>query len=151
MVFWISLVSVHCHVCLYILISFISIFSFSFLVNLYKGQSILLIFPKKQLFVLIFLFFILLISAQNQFISCCLLMLSTISSFFCRAFRCAVKLLIWYQGCPCRYHRQQGNEPRISVNENLIKPDFVSPTRSKLLENLILWFNFLAHLNTVKL
>jgi len=67
------------------------------MVSLAKGLSILLIFSKNQLFVLLILcspfFSTLFNSALNLIISCLLLLLGMFSSFCSRAFRCAVKLL----------------------------------------------------------
>jgi hypothetical protein len=62
--------------------------------------SILLIFSKNQLLVwlilcIVFFFSIWLISATSLIISCCLLLLGEFASFCSRAFRCAVKLLVY--------------------------------------------------------
>jgi len=70
------------------------------LVSLAKGLSILLIFSKNQLLVLLILCMVLfvstwLISALSLIISCILLLLGVFASFCSRAFRCAVKLLIY--------------------------------------------------------
>jgi hypothetical protein len=70
------------------------------LVSLAKGISILLIFSKKQLLVLLILCIVLfvstwLISALSLIISCCLLLLYVFASFCSRALRCAVKLLVY--------------------------------------------------------
>ena len=81
------------------LILLIWILSLCPLVSLAKGLSILLIFSKNQLLVLLILCIVLyvstwLISAQSLIISCHLLLLSEFDSFCSRAFRCGVKLLV---------------------------------------------------------
>ena len=81
------------------LIMLIWILSLCPLVTLAKGLSTLLIFSKNQLLVLLILCVVLfvsiwLISALSLSISCCLLLLSVFASFYSRAFRCAVKLLV---------------------------------------------------------
>jgi hypothetical protein len=65
-----------------------------------KGLSVLLIFSKNQLLVLLILCIVLfvsswLISTLSLIISCCLLLLGEFPSFCSRAFRCAVKLLVY--------------------------------------------------------
>jgi len=87
-------------------------FSFSFLilliwilplcplVSLAKGLSILLIFSRSQLLVLLNLGIVLILStwltsALSLIISCCLLLLGEFAAFCSRAFRCAVKLLLY--------------------------------------------------------
>ena len=70
------------------------------LVSLSKGLSILLIFSKNQLLVWLILCTVLfvsvwLISALSFIISCSLLLLGEFASFCSRAFRCAVKLLVY--------------------------------------------------------
>ena len=80
------------------LILLIRILSLCPLVNLAKGLSILLIFSKNQLLVLLVLYIVLfvstwMVSALNLIISCCLLLLGVFASFCSRAFRCAVKML----------------------------------------------------------
>jgi hypothetical protein len=80
--------------------------SFSFLILLIrilsaKGSSILLIFSKNQLLVWLIFFGIVLfvwtwlILALSLIISCLLLLLGEFASFCSRAFRCAVKLLVY--------------------------------------------------------
>jgi len=74
------------------------------LVSLAKGLSILLIFSKNHLLVLLILsmvFFVStwLISAVSLIISCLLLLLGVFASFCYRAFRCAVKLLTYALSC----------------------------------------------------
>ena len=64
-----------------------------------KGLSILLIFSKNQLLVWLILWIVLLVSTwlispRSLIISCRLLLLGEFSSFFSRAFRCVVKLLV---------------------------------------------------------
>jgi len=70
------------------------------LVNLAEGLSILLIFSKNQFLVLLFLCIVLFVSiwlilALSSIISCLLFLLVVFASFCSRAFRCAVKLLIY--------------------------------------------------------
>ena len=82
------------------LILLIWILSLCPLVSLAKGLSILLIFSKNQLLVWLILCIVLfvstwLISALSLIISCCLLLLGEFASFCSRAFRCAVKLLVY--------------------------------------------------------
>ena len=81
------------------LILLIWILSLYPLVRLAKGLSILLIFSKNQLLVLLILCIVLfvstwLISALSLITSCHLLLLGAFASFCSRAFRCAVKLLV---------------------------------------------------------
>ena len=99
MIFWISSVSVVISP-----FSFLSlliwILSLCPLVSLGKGLSILLIFSKKQLLILLILCIVLfvftwLFSAQVLMISCCLLLFGIFASFCSRAFRCVVKLLVY--------------------------------------------------------
>jgi hypothetical protein len=83
------------------LILLICILSLCPLVSLAKGLFIiLLIFSKKQLLVWLILSEVLfdsiwLISALSLIISCLLLLLSVFASFCSRAFRFAVKLLVY--------------------------------------------------------
>jgi hypothetical protein len=82
------------------LILLIRILSLCPLVSLAKGLSILLIFSKNQLLVWLILCLVLfvstwLISALSLIISCHLLLLDEFASFCSRAFRCAVKLLVY--------------------------------------------------------
>jgi hypothetical protein len=82
------------------LILLIRILSLCLLVSLTKGLSILLIFSKNQLLVLLILFIVLfasisLISAPSLIISYHLLLLGVFASSCCRALRCAVKLLMY--------------------------------------------------------
>jgi hypothetical protein len=82
------------------LILLIRILSLCPLVSLAKSLSILLIFSKNQLLVWLILCIVLfvstwLISALSLIISCCLFLLIVFSSFCSRAFRCAVKLLVY--------------------------------------------------------
>jgi hypothetical protein len=89
-----------CYVSLSFLILLIRRLSLCPLVSLAKGLSILLIFSKNQLLVWLILCKVLfvsiwLISALSLIISCHLLLLSEIASFCSRAFRCAVKLLVY--------------------------------------------------------
>jgi hypothetical protein len=70
------------------------------LVSLVKGLSILLIFSKNQLLVWLILCIVLFvstwfISALSLIVSCHLLLLGEFASFCSRAFRCAVKLLVY--------------------------------------------------------
>ena len=70
------------------------------LVSLAKALFILLIFSKNQLLVwlilcIVLFVFIWLISAPSLIISCCLLLLGEFASFYSRAFRCAVKMLVY--------------------------------------------------------
>jgi len=74
------------------------------LVSLAKGLSIMLIFSKNQLLVLLILSMVLfvstwLISALSLIISCLLHLLGVFASFCSRAFRCAVKLLTYALSC----------------------------------------------------
>jgi len=74
------------------------------LVSLAKGLSVPLIFSKNQLLVLLILSMVLffstwLISALSLIISCLLLLQGVFASFCSRAFRCAVKLLIYDLSC----------------------------------------------------
>ena len=67
--------------------------------SLAKGLSILLIFSKNQLLVWLILWIVLLVSTWlisplSLIISCRLLLLGEFASFFSRAFRCVVKLLV---------------------------------------------------------
>ena len=83
-----------------ILILLIWILSLCPLVSLAKGLSILIIFSKNQLLVLLILRIVLfistwLISGLSWIISCCLLLLGEFAYFCSRAFRCAVKLLVY--------------------------------------------------------
>ena len=82
------------------LIFLIWILSLCPLVSLANGLSVLLIFSKNQLLVLLILCIVLfvsswLISTLSLIISCCLLLLGEFPSFCSRAFRCAVKLLVY--------------------------------------------------------
>ena len=82
------------------LILLIRILSLYPLVSLAKGLSILLIFSKNQLLVWLILCIVLfvstwLISALSLIISCHLLLLGEFASFYSRAFRCAIKLLVY--------------------------------------------------------
>ena len=82
------------------LILLIWILSLCPLVILAKGLSILLIFSKNQVLVLLILYIVLfvtiwLISTLTLIISCCLLFLGIFASLCSRAFRCAVKLLVY--------------------------------------------------------
>jgi hypothetical protein len=82
------------------LILLIRILSLCPLVSLAKGLSILLIFSKNQLLILLILYIVLfvstwLFSALSLVISCCLLLLGEFASFCSIAFRCAVKLLVY--------------------------------------------------------
>jgi hypothetical protein len=87
--------------CLPLFISdFITILSLCPLLSLAKGLSILLIFSKNQLLVWLILCIVLfvstwLISALSLIISCLLLLLGEFAPFCSRAFRCAVKLLVY--------------------------------------------------------
>ena len=70
------------------------------LVSLAKGLSILLSFSKNQLLNWLILWIVLLlytwlISPLIMIISCLLLLLGEFASFCSRAFRCAVKLLVY--------------------------------------------------------
>jgi hypothetical protein len=66
------------------------------LVSLAKGLSILLIFSKNQLLVFLILFVsIWLISVLSFIIFCHLLLLGVFASLCSRAFRCAVKLVVY--------------------------------------------------------
>jgi hypothetical protein len=82
------------------LILLIWILSLCPLVSMAKGSSILLIFSKNQLLVWLILCMVLfvstwLISALSLIISYFLLLLCVFASFCSRAFRCAVKLLVY--------------------------------------------------------
>jgi hypothetical protein len=82
------------------LILLIRILSLCPLVSLAKGLSILLIFSKNHLLVWLILCVVLfvstwLISALSLIISCPLLLLSEFTSYCSRAFRCAIKLLLY--------------------------------------------------------
>jgi hypothetical protein len=82
------------------LILLIRILSLCPLVTLAKSLSILLIFSKNQLLVWLILCIVLfvsswLISALSLTISCSPLFLGDFASFSSRAFRCAVKLLVY--------------------------------------------------------
>jgi hypothetical protein len=82
------------------LILLIWILSLRPLVSLAKGLSNLLIFSKNQLLVWLTLCIVLfvsmwLISVLSLIISCRLLLLGIFASFYSRAFRCAVKLLVY--------------------------------------------------------
>ena len=82
------------------LILLIRMLSLCPLVSLPKGLSILLIFSKNPLLVWFILYIVLfvsiwLISALSLIISCRLLLLGEFASFCSRAFRCAVKLLVY--------------------------------------------------------
>ena len=83
------------------LILYIQEMSLSLLVSLAKGLSILLIFSKNQLLVLlilciVFFFSNRLISALIFIISYPLLLLGVLASFFFpTTFRCTFKLLVW--------------------------------------------------------
>ena len=70
------------------------------LVSLAKGLSILLIFSKNQLLVLLILcidlfVFTCFISALSMIISCCQILWGIFASFCSRTFRSAVKLLVY--------------------------------------------------------
>ena len=98
--FWISLVSVIFMSPFSFLILLIWILFLYPLVSLAKGLSILLIFSKNQLLILLILYIVLfvstwLFSALSLVISCCLLLLGEFASFCSIAFRCAVKLLVY--------------------------------------------------------
>jgi hypothetical protein len=82
------------------LILLISILSLCPLAILVEDLSILLIFPKNQPLVWLIFFIVIFvsiwfISALSLIISCCLLFLSVFASFCSRAFKCAVKLLMY--------------------------------------------------------
>jgi len=82
------------------LIFLIRILSLCPLVSLAKGLSILLSFSKNQLLVLLILCIVLfvstwLISALSLIISCYLFLLGAFASFRSRAFKNAVKLLVY--------------------------------------------------------
>jgi hypothetical protein len=82
------------------LILLIWILSLCHLVSLAKGFSILLIFSKNQLLVLLILCIVLfvstwLISALSLIIFCHLLLLGVFPSFCSRGFRCAVRLRMY--------------------------------------------------------
>jgi hypothetical protein len=99
MVFWVSSVPVVTSPFSF-LILLIWILSLCPLVSLAKGLSILLIFSKNQLLVLLILCIVLfvstwLISALSLIIFCYLLLLAVFVSYCSRAFRCAVKLLLY--------------------------------------------------------
>jgi hypothetical protein len=99
MVFWISSGSVVMSSFSF-LILLIRMLSLCPLVSLSKGLSIFLIFSKNQLRVCLILCVVLyvstwLISTLSLIISCGLLFLGEIASFCSRAFRCAVKLLVY--------------------------------------------------------
>ena len=69
-------------------------------VSLAKDLSILLIFSKSQILVLLILYIVLfvsvwLISTLSLIISCCLLHFAVFASFCSRAFKCAVKLIVY--------------------------------------------------------
>jgi hypothetical protein len=81
------------------LILLIRMLSLCPLVSVAKGLSILLIFSKNQLLVWLILCIVLfvsnwLISALSLIISCGPLLLGEFASFYSRAFRCAVNLLV---------------------------------------------------------
>ena len=97
--FWISSVSVVMSP-VSLLTLLIRILSLCPLVGLANGLSILLIFSKNQLLFWLILCTVLfvstwLISALSLIISCCLLLLGVFPSFCYRAFRCAVRLLVY--------------------------------------------------------
>jgi hypothetical protein len=99
MMFWISTLSIVISPFSF-LILLIYILSLCPLVSLAKGLSILLIFSKNQLLVLLILYIVLfisiwLISSLSLIISCCLLLLGAFASFCSRTLRCAVKLLVY--------------------------------------------------------
>ena len=75
------------------------VFSLCFLVTLYKGLSILLIFLKNQYLLHLFLccFFVatLFTSGQRLIIFCSLFLFSVLATICCWAVRWATKLLIW--------------------------------------------------------
>jgi hypothetical protein len=82
------------------LILLIWILSLCPLISLAKGLSILLIFSKNQLLVQLILCIVLfvftwLLSTLSLIISCHLLPFGEFASFFSRAFRCALKLLVY--------------------------------------------------------
>jgi hypothetical protein len=82
------------------LILLIRMLSLCPLVSLEKGLSILLIFSKNHLLVWLILCIVLfvftwLISSLSLIIFCYLLLLDEFASFCSRAFRCAVKLLVY--------------------------------------------------------
>jgi hypothetical protein len=82
------------------LILFIWILFLCPLVSLTKDLCILLIFFKNKFLVLLILcivlfLFIWLVSDLSLIISCGLLLLGVFASFYSRAFRCAVKLLVY--------------------------------------------------------
>jgi hypothetical protein len=80
---------------LILLIWIISLYS---LISLANGLSIFFIYSKKQLLVSMILysyFFYLLYFSPSLIIFCCLLLLDVFASFCSRAFRCAVKLLVY--------------------------------------------------------
>jgi hypothetical protein len=76
-----------------LLILLIRILSLCPLVNLAKGLSILLIFTKSQLLILLILYIVLFVSIW-LIISCSLLPLIVLAYFCSRAFRSTVKLLV---------------------------------------------------------
>jgi hypothetical protein len=103
MIFWISSVSVVISPFSF-LILLIWILSLCPLVSLAKDLSILLIFTRNQLLVLLILFIVLfvctwLISAMSLIISCHLLLSGVFTSFSSRAFRYAVKLIVYAFSC----------------------------------------------------
>ena len=82
------------------LVLIIWILSLCPVVSLAKGLSIMLIFSNNQLLVWLILCIVLfvstwLISALSLIISCLLLLLCEFSSFCCRVFSCAVRLLVY--------------------------------------------------------
>jgi hypothetical protein len=98
MTFWIFSLSIRSPFPLLILL--IRIMSLCPLVCLAKNLSILFIFSKNQLLVWLTVCIVLfvstwLISALSLIISYCVLLLGDFSSFCSRAFRCAVKLLVY--------------------------------------------------------
>jgi hypothetical protein len=95
-----NLPSFCCYISLSFLILLIWILSLCPLVSLAKGLSILLIFSKNQLLFLLIVCIVLflstwLISALSLIISYHQLFLVVFASFCSRAFRCAVKLLVY--------------------------------------------------------
>ena len=89
-----------CYISLFIS-DFVNLNSLYPLVSLAKvSLSIMLIFSKNPLLVLLILCIVRfvstqLISALSLVISCCLLLLGVFTSFCCRVFRCSVKLLVY--------------------------------------------------------
>jgi hypothetical protein len=99
MIFWISSGSVFMSPFSF-LILLIRILSLCPIVSLAKGLSILLIIAKNQLLVWLILCIVLflstwLIPALILIIFCHLLLLGEFASFCSRAFRCAVKLIVY--------------------------------------------------------